>query len=85
MIMYDNGDLGHLDSSEAATAVALALATHPMTSPPLRALRRLDADAHLREESALASRPLARHSADAHSDVDESLERLLREMGEPPT
>ena len=47
VVQYDDGDVGNLDTLDAETAAALALASSSAT-PPLRTLRRQSADAHLR-------------------------------------
>ena len=66
VLLYDDGDLEHLDTEATAAATALALATPKAATPPLRTLRRQEADAHEREPPS-ERRALSRRDADAHS------------------
>ena len=47
VLLYDDGDVQHLDALQAANATALVLTTNFTPSPPLRTLRRQEANAHL--------------------------------------
>jgi hypothetical protein len=47
VLMYDDGDLRHLDTAEATAAVELARVM--LTTSPSKTLRRTNADAHLRD------------------------------------
>jgi hypothetical protein len=76
VLKYEDGDIGHLDETEATAAVALARANRRDTAPPTapaRLLRRRGADAHsapfvnVSESRTTNSRKLERRDADAHT------------------
>ena len=79
VVEYADGDIVHLVEPQAIAAKAMALASVPTITPPLRTLRRRDANAHSREEAASGSRTLTSSVADAHFDDDEWLLRLLQD------